>query len=159
MPSSAVYRHRFGSLVRAYELIGYTLERDYQYIEINRRLRRMHPEIIAEAVRSIQHLGSTVDRDPETEMLFINGMLAVSIVLSRCHKTPAGTPRWVIRFDEGLSPDLTIAVRLDGSNESVLDYYLLPALEVRLGTLKIKEENGIYLDGYRFDTLDYFLGT
>ena len=34
-------------------------------------------------------------------MLFINGMLAVSIVLLRCHKTPAGTPRWVIRFDEG----------------------------------------------------------
>ena len=24
--------------------------------------------------------------------------------------------------------------------------------------LRVAEENGIYLDGYRFDTLDYFLG-
>jgi len=26
-----VYRHRFGSLIRAYELIGYTPVRDYRY--------------------------------------------------------------------------------------------------------------------------------
>src|SRR5208283_5818671 len=32
MPSSTVYRHRFGSLIRAYELIGYTPVRDYRYI-------------------------------------------------------------------------------------------------------------------------------
>src|SRR5262249_25187568 len=29
MPSSTIYRHRFGSLVRAYELIGYTPLRDF----------------------------------------------------------------------------------------------------------------------------------
>ncbi len=42
MPSPAGYRHRFGSLVRAYELIGYTPDRGYGFIEINGALRQMH---------------------------------------------------------------------------------------------------------------------
>ncbi len=35
MASSSVYSHRFGSLVRAYTLLGFTPERDYAYLEIN----------------------------------------------------------------------------------------------------------------------------
>ena len=35
LPSSSAYRSRFGSLLRAYELVGYTPERDYRYIATN----------------------------------------------------------------------------------------------------------------------------
>ncbi len=41
-PSSAAFRHRFGSLVRAYQLIGYTPEIDYSFLEVNRALRERH---------------------------------------------------------------------------------------------------------------------
>jgi hypothetical protein len=34
MPSSAAFRHRFGSLVRAYQLVGYTPRTDYSFLEI-----------------------------------------------------------------------------------------------------------------------------
>ena len=44
------------------------------------------------------------------------------------------------------------------ANETALDYYLLPALDVRDPRLRLQEENGIYLDAFRFDNLDYFLG-
>lgn len=50
LPSSTAYMCRFGSLLRAYQLVGFTPDRDYRYVEINRALRRMHPEIIATAV-------------------------------------------------------------------------------------------------------------
>ena len=40
--SSAAYQSRFGSLLRAYQLVGFTPARDYRYIEINRHLRRLH---------------------------------------------------------------------------------------------------------------------
>ena len=33
MPSSSTFRQRFGSLLRAYELVGYSPSRDYRYIE------------------------------------------------------------------------------------------------------------------------------
>ena len=39
MPSSSAYRTRFGSLVKAYHLIGYTPQIDYAYIEVSRRFR------------------------------------------------------------------------------------------------------------------------
>ncbi len=38
------------------------------------------------------------------------------------------------------------------------DYYLLPALDMTWGKLRMAEENGIYLDAYRFEALDYFYG-
>ncbi|WP_298972703.1 recombinase family protein [uncultured Roseobacter sp.] len=39
LPSSGAYRSRFGSLLRAYSLVGFKPDRDYRYIEINKRLR------------------------------------------------------------------------------------------------------------------------
>ncbi len=47
MPSSIGYRNAFGSLARAYEMIGYRSDRDQERIALNKRLRGMHPEIIA----------------------------------------------------------------------------------------------------------------
>ena len=35
MPSSAAYAYRFGGLIRAYQIVGFTPDRDYQYLEIN----------------------------------------------------------------------------------------------------------------------------
>ena len=158
MASSAVYRHRFGSLVRAYQLIGYTPERDFEFIEVNRRLRALHPELVAEVVHSLQAVGDHVRRDEHTDLITVNGAFTVSIVLARFQKTPAGSPRWTIRLDHGLAPDLTVAVRLNATNAGALDYYLLPSLDIRAERLRVAEENGLCLDTYRLDTLDYLYG-
>ena len=50
-PSSAAFRHRFGSLVAAYRLIGYDPHIDYSFIEINRRLRKEHREVVLSVAR------------------------------------------------------------------------------------------------------------
>ncbi len=158
MPSSAAYRHRFGSLARAYQLIAYTPERDLAFVEVNRRLRLLYPDLLSTIISSFEQHGGVVERDPETDLLTVNGMLVVSVVIARCHTTPADAMRWAVRFDEGLEPDLTIAVRMDAPNRAPLDYYVLPSLDVRAEHLRLKEDNGIFLDGYRFDSLDYLFG-
>ena len=158
MPSSSAYRHRFGSLVRAYRLIAYRPDRDLSFIEINRRLRQLHASIVDDAIHSLEQNGGAVTRDPDTDLLSVNGMLNVSIVIARCITTPADALRWTLRFDVDLFPDLTIAVRMDGPNRAPLDYYVLPTLDVHLARLRIKEDNGIFLDGYRYESLDYFFG-
>ena len=76
--------------------------------------------------------------------------------VARYELTPSGSPRWTIRFDRGLDPDLTIAVRMDSANVAPLDYYVLPSIDMRVDRLRILEENGLYLDAFRFDRLDYF---
>jgi DNA invertase Pin-like site-specific DNA recombinase len=157
LPSSAAYRHRFGSLVTAYRLIGYDPEIDFSFIEINRRLRQEHAATVASVIRQIQALGVTVSQYPATELLHLSNELWVSIVLCRHRSTAAGSSRWVIRLDAGLKPDITVAVRMDATNEKPLDYYLLPALDMTWENLRLAEDNGIYLDSYRFETLEYLL--
>ena len=45
---------------------------------------------------------------------------------------------------------------MDATNEGVRDYYLLPSIDMTWENLRVAEANGIYLDTYRCDTLDYF---
>ncbi|MCI0748839.1 MAG: recombinase family protein [Verrucomicrobia subdivision 3 bacterium] len=158
LPSSAAFSHRFGSLVSAYRLIGYDPGIDYSFIEINRKLRKERPQIVGSVIRRIEDLGAAAKWDEEAQLLHVNNELRVSIVLCRHCTTGAGSSRWVIRLDEGLKPDITIAVRMDAANEVARDYYLLPAIDMTWENLRVAEENGVYLDAYRFETLDYFLG-
>jgi DNA invertase Pin-like site-specific DNA recombinase len=158
MPPSSLIRTRFGGLLRAYRMIGYTPDRDYQYVVINQRLRALHAEIVADVVRTIERLcGRRIPIDPESCLMELNCNLFVSIVISRCFTTPSGIRRWKIRFDSGLHPDITVAVRMDTRNEAIHDYYILPALEFSHGQLKLSENNVGFLDSFRTDTLDYLL--
>lgn len=153
-PSSSAYRYRFGSLLRAYSLVGYLPRRDYRYIEINRSLRQLHPEMMVAIVADLEAVGATVDRDPETDLLEINGEFSLSVVIARCKQTPAGALRWRLRFDTGLNPDITVAVRMDPGNREPLDFYLFPRIDRASEQVRLAEENGLSLDAYRFDTLD-----
>ena len=156
LPSSSAYRSRFGSLLRAYRLIGYEPERDYRYIDINRALRQAHPEVVAEIIAGIERRDGNAVKDPETDLLWVNDEFTVSVVLARCDTTGAGSLRWRIRLDTGLVPDITIAVRMDELNQRPRDYYLLPSIDMTLDRLRLAEQNGLGLDAYRFDTLEFF---
>ncbi len=155
-PSSSAYRSRFGSLLRAYSLIGYRPRRDYAYLEINRALRRHHPELIEEMSTSIQRAGGWAVRDPDTDLLTVNGEFTVSLVVARCKPTPAGSHRWRIRFDASLRPDITVVARMDAANLLAFDYYVFPSIDFSAQALPTLEDNGFTLDAYRTDSLDYF---
>jgi DNA invertase Pin-like site-specific DNA recombinase len=155
-PSSSAYRTRFGSLLRAYQLVGFVPDRDYRYVEINRQLRRLHPEIVAGTINALEAVGATAARDPQTDLLTVNGEFTASLVVVRCVQTTAGSLRWKVRLDTLLKPDLTIAVRMAPDNEMPHDYYLLPRLDMVGAMLRLCEHNGLSLDAYRFDDLSVF---
>lgn len=156
MPSSSAYAHRFGGLSEAYKLIGYDPGRDISFIEDNRHIRRMHPDIISEVMRQIRELGGTVRQEKATDFLIINEEINVSLVICRCTLTEAGKKRWKIQLDAGLMPDITIVVRLDETNRGILDYYLIPAIDVENPNIRFHERNPLSLDAYRFDELERF---
>lgn len=158
MPSSSSYRQRFGSLIRAYALVGYRPDRDYRYIEINSELRRKLPVVIGDVVEGLRAVGAAVVQDPDTDMLTINDEFTASIVIARCQQTEAGFYRWRIRFDTGLLPDISVVVRMHADNQSAFDYYLFPHIDLPLSPVRLAEENHLSLDAYRFDTLDALYG-
>jgi DNA invertase Pin-like site-specific DNA recombinase len=157
MPSSSCYSSRFGSLTRAYLLIGWNPDRDYAYIEINRRLRRKHADLIASIFDQLLGLGATVSVNQYNDLLTINCEYTASLILARCRESHAGNHRWHLRFDESLSPDIVLAARLQPGNEEILDYYLLPRLDALAERLSLRPDNGLIMDVYRFNNLNFFM--
>jgi DNA invertase Pin-like site-specific DNA recombinase len=155
-PSSSAFHSRFGSLLRAYSLVGFTPDHDYRYLEINRSLRRFHPVVLQDIIKGIDASGGSVDQNPLTDMLTINREFTAAIVIARCKRTAAGSSRWKIRLDTALRPDITIAIRMDSENEHPQDYYILPRLDMRDAVLRLAEHNGLSLDAYRYGSLDAF---
>lgn len=158
MPSSSQYRSRFGSLLRAYTLIGYVPDRDISFIEINRQLRQYHARVIEDVSNKIIGLRGSVSVDSDTDILCVNGELQVSVVIARCQQRPNGKRSWKVRLDAGLRPDLTIIIRMDESNQNPFDYYILPGLDIEKPELRLREDNSLALDAFRFDDLEIFFG-
>jgi DNA invertase Pin-like site-specific DNA recombinase len=156
MPSSSVYARRFGGLHRAYQLIGWQPERDFGFVEINRALRSMHSSLIESILQEIRSLGTAIQVHPDSGLLEINKTFTASLVLARCYEMSDTSFRWQIRFDTSLLPDITIAARLSPGNKDVLDYFLFPKIDVLWEKLRLRSENGVALDLYRFENLRFF---
>ncbi len=156
MPSSSAYQNRFGSLIRAYQLVNFQPDRDLSYIAINKQLRQLHPEIIESIKKRIADLGGKIEHDLTSNLLLINDEITVSIIIARCFKTEAEKNRWELRFDAGLKPDITIAIRMNSNNDAILDYYVIPLIDIEVPKIRLSENNGIALDCYRNDSLEDF---
>jgi hypothetical protein len=83
MPSSSAYRSRFGTLLRAYQLVGYSPRRDYQYVAVNRTLRQLHPEVVSHVIDEVRKVGGSVLCDPDTDLLAVNEEFTASVVIIR----------------------------------------------------------------------------
>lgn len=156
MPSSSMYQSRFGGLVRAYSLVGYRPLRDYHYLQINRALRVLLPQVIEEIIAGLKCTNAVVERDPGTGLLVVNDEFTVSVVIARCLQLASGTFRWRLRFETGLAPDITVVVRMAADQRTTLDYYLFPHIDLPLKTRLAEQDNEVTLDAYRFDSLDSF---
>lgn len=152
-PSSYCYIRRFGSLRRAYQLIGYSSERDERHYEINNALRLRHPEIVSGIVDGIHKHGGTARVDANSGAILINDEVSASVVIARCRTIASGALRWIIRLERDENIDLTVAVRMDSSNECPRDYYLLPRIDVVEKKLRLAESNGVWFEAYRVDDL------
>ena len=154
MPSSTAYRSRFYGLVRAYALIGYDSGRDYEYLRVNRCLRQWRPALVNEVIAALVQNGGTASRNPDTDLITVNGEWTASVVVARSMELPSGCIRWNVRFDTGLQPDVTVAVRMDQKNEAAHDYYLVPRLDTAAWPRHLGFENSAFIDGYCFEDLD-----
>lgn len=155
LPSSSAYSSRFGSLLRAYSLVGFSPDRDYRYVAINRTLRQLHPDIVRDILTGLTAEGSDAWLDLASDHIRVNNEFSLSVVIVRCTTTPAGSRRWKIRFDTSQMPDITVVVRMDTSNRAPFDYFLFPRIDIASSRLRLAEDNGLGLDGYRFEALDY----
>lgn len=152
--STGLIGSRFGSLRRAYEMIGYSPERDYSFIEINRRIRSLYPGIVDAACQQISVFGGCVQTDESSGLVVVNDEFAISLLISRCQVTACGSRRWTVRLCSSKA-DIILAIRLDQSNAAMRDCFLLPrsSLDAR-DQLNLRDFNHASIESFRFDTLD-----
>ena len=159
MPSSLTFAARFGGLARAYSLVGWRGKHDLNAIEAKRELKSHHEAIVASIVTNIKRSGATIRnagrRAGQTGHLTINDEFSISIRMAFCHHRRQGH-EWIIQFVPSVAADISIVVRLQAGNETILDYYVFPRTELIVKPIHITEHNQLALDIYRFDDLDFF---
>ncbi len=155
--TTCTYCDRFGGLPAAYQLIGYQPRQDYQHWEIKRRLDGINQKLITVVRRQIEKLGATAAWDRSKHILLVNQEIRVWVVFVRHQLTRVGSSHWRIRRRVQTQADFIMAVRMEPNNEDIQDYFLLPGLENAGGDFCFSDRNGIYLDAYRFQSLDFLV--
>jgi DNA invertase Pin-like site-specific DNA recombinase len=153
LPRNATYITRFGSLRRAYELIGY--RPDTFKSSTARRAVRVVTNALAEELGSIiQAAGISAVYDPAFGRLTIGPDLTVSIVIARCQQQSKGFLRWPIVRRIDRAAGLVLAIRMKEGNIAILDYYLLPTKRALKPKLAFRIKQRARLEPYRIATLD-----
>lgn len=157
IPSSGVYIHRFGSLLKAYEKIGYTPLKNYAYLKINKHIREMHGMIFSEILDGISKNGTEIEYGCKKSKV-VNKEVKLDLIVSKCQRMPgSGVARWNISFPKFKVSDFTILVRLNSDNLTIKDYYIFSRFDVKAGWhLHFNEDNGIFWDMFRFEKIDWF---
>jgi DNA invertase Pin-like site-specific DNA recombinase len=154
VPTSSAYRKRFGSLARAYTLIGVVPAGENRLDAPSRSSPQMLGDMVAIIEAGIRREGGTVSFDRDTGFYTLNEEVTISIVIASCQKTKAGRLRWIVRLAPAFCPELIVAVRMDAGNEKPIDYYLLPSIEMSAPRIRLAEDNGLFLDSFRSASLD-----
>jgi DNA invertase Pin-like site-specific DNA recombinase len=125
VPSPSTYRHRFGSLRRAYELIGYGRPDQFGPIDLRRRTQALREELLGKIVEMFPDDVSVVRRGGRwrSQLRLKNGWI-VSVLLARSVRVWKDAVRWRVDPLAHEIRNVTLLARLDESNRSFLDFHV-----------------------------------
>jgi hypothetical protein len=135
LPSASTYVKHFGSLRKAYALIGYATPRDCDWIDSHdlwSDVLATHATQIAEALRVDPGIKVAVDKDGFG--LMVNAKRQVSFLLSRqlAKRSASHAAQWRA-YRRQMPSGLLVVIRLNEANEAIQDYLLLPPSSERAG--------------------------
>src|SRR5579883_5065 len=137
--SPALYQLRFGSLRKAYRLIGFTPKRNYHDIDTRVQRRAMVGELASRIAKKFEAGDGASRFDNDTDTLLINGNFKVSLRIARCSRGKRAFLYWSIVRQVYLPAGWIFVARMTESNDAILDYVLLPAAEMPTKRLRISE--------------------
>jgi DNA invertase Pin-like site-specific DNA recombinase len=150
--ASSLFKH-FGSLRKAYALIGYVPKRDCDWIDT----KAVWADVVTQhAMKTAKALASIVK--PRAAIVAtghgvsVNGTVRITFMVARqtAKLKPHHLPQWRVYRRQKLAGLLAV-LRLDEMNRRIADYVLLPAKEVTANYLRFSMSLGP--DVARFDTL------
>jgi hypothetical protein len=154
LPCHSTYIARFGSLRNAYQQIEYYPKSKFDYIDNGNLLIAKVVKLADDVIAMVEGTGGKASFDKTTDVLTINGRLAISIFIARCRRTASGRMRWTVRRRTNMARDLIVALRVDQIGINVMDYLLLPATNFNVDRMEFSEINRFRIKSCRFETID-----
>lgn len=130
VPSPSTYRHRFGGLRRAYELIGYGGPQQVGPIDRRRINQALRDRLIADIVAMFPDSVTIVRRGRRwrSQLRLKDGSI-VSVLVARSVRVWKDSVRWRVDPVPHEIRDATLLARLDEGNCSFLDFHVLPGMD------------------------------
>jgi hypothetical protein len=130
VPSPSTYRHRFGGVRRAYELIGYGRPDQFGPIDLRRRTQALRDELMARIVVMFPYHVSIVRRGARwrSQLRMKDGSI-VSVLVVRSVRTSKSTVRWRVAPVLHERGYVILLARLDQNNRAFLDFHLFPDMD------------------------------
>ena len=158
IPSAVAYQHHFGGINEAYKLIGYPLPKDYSFRNAINFSRQIGRQICDDVCHGVEALGGTVEKLPARNMLLLNREVSVHVAVCKGWIRPKLTPLWRLLLGREPAADVLIVGRLLPPSNSILDYFVFPAVSQLRGVWSArKRDNDPVLDLYRSDDLGAFI--
>ena len=159
MPTAGTYWHRFGSLRRAYALIGYepnpiALRRADHLVSTNLAI-----EAVAAEIRNLFPDKVATFRAPwkkKTVFLLDTGV-PIAIASCRRYWTRKGQPRWLLRSVSTERRYVNLLCLLNQENDAFETFYLLPGLDDSIRNFRWLKSNDAAFDrGIKLEKLSDF---
>ena len=130
VPSPSTYRERFGSLRRAYELIGYGRPDQFGPIDLRKRTMALRDQLMAQISATFGSQVKVVKRGGRwRSRLRFSDSLTVSVLIARSFRVWKDTIRWQVDPVHRERKCVTLLARLDTTNCSLLDLYVFPCMD------------------------------
>ncbi|MFB6418978.1 recombinase family protein [Bradyrhizobium tunisiense] len=125
MSCAAIYERRFGSLRKAYALIGFNPPGDYNYIDTRGERETLINQLAAGIAAAVPDVDSQLIAERTGGRLALKDGSFISLRVIRCWQHPQRHCRvWTLRRSAKQSPGVAVVVRLDEQNKEPLDYIL-----------------------------------
>ncbi|MCA1512177.1 recombinase family protein [Bradyrhizobium sp. NBAIM01] len=125
VPCASIYERRFGSLRKAYALIGFDPPGDYSYLDTRGDRVSLIHQLAARIAAGVPNVGSNLIAERTGGCLAAKDGSFISLRVARCWQHPQRHCRvWTLRRSSNQRPGIAVVVRLDEQNKEPVDYIL-----------------------------------
>ena len=129
VPSPQTYRARFGSIVKAYRLLGYKAIWNERRLEQKHRVQAIRSNLLSEVV-ALSGGRVTIDTSStrHTRLRLRTGRL-VSVIVARCLFGYKGALRWLVKPVIAERRHIALVARLNDRNDALKDIFVIPPVD------------------------------
>src|SRR6266403_1316279 len=164
IPSVEAYKDHFGSLNEAYKRISYPLPRDLVYERITSVIKGLRDALCEDIRAQIRAVNGNAESRPGRGVLLVNDNVSLRVKCTTGRlwrgKLHYGQMLWRLSFLGRRTEDILIIARLLPPQQTIMDYFVVPAFSKFRGVLYSKRENNPpFIQLYCLPTLQPFVET